>query len=146
MRWLATALAAASLCSCAVGPDFKTPEAPKVTGYLAAPPHQQAGTDAQQGADAQRYVDGMDIPGQWWSLFHSTALNELVEQSIKSNPTLQAAQATLRQANENVAAQRGTLFPAVQGEYDFSRNRDPTGTLQPALNSGVPIYNLHTAQ
>ena len=132
--------AAAVLCSCAVGPNFKTPDAPKVTGYLAEP------TPPQVGADAQQYVAGMDIPGQWWTLFHSTALNELVQQSLKSNPTLQTAQATLREANENVAAQRGTLFPEVQAGYDFSRNRDPTGTLQPALNSGAPIYNLHTAQ
>jgi NodT family efflux transporter outer membrane factor (OMF) lipoprotein len=140
LRRLAIALAAAVLCSCAVGPNFKTPEAPKVTRYLSEP------APAQVGADAQQYVAGMDIPGQWWTLFHSTALNELVQQSLKSNPTLQAAQATLREANENVAAQRGTLFPEVQAGYDFSRNRDPTGTLQPALNSGAPIYNLHTAQ
>ena len=141
LRRLAIALAAAVLCSCAVGPNFKTPEPPKVTGYLAEP-----APPPQAGADAQQYVAGMDIPGQWWTLFHSTALNELVQQSLKSNPTLQAAQATLREANENVAAQRGTLFPEVQAGYDFSRNRDPTGTLQPALNSGAPIYNLHTAQ
>lgn len=140
LRHLAIALAAAVLCSCAVGPNFKTPEAPKVTSYLAEP------APPQVGADAQQYVAGMDIPGQWWTLFHSTALNELVQQSLKNNPTLQAAQATLREANENVAAQRGTLFPEVQAGYDFSRNRDPTGTLQPALNSGAPIYNLHTAQ
>jgi len=89
----------------AVGPNFKTPDAPKVTGYLAEPAPPQAGTDAQH------YVAGMDIHGQWWTLFHSTALNELVQQSLKSNPTLQAAQATLREANENVAAQRGTLSP-----------------------------------
>jgi NodT family efflux transporter outer membrane factor (OMF) lipoprotein len=52
----------------------------------------------------------------------------------------------LRQANETVSAQKGSYFPSVQAEYDFSRNRDPTGTLQPTLNSGAPIYNLHTTQ
>jgi NodT family efflux transporter outer membrane factor (OMF) lipoprotein len=138
-RLLLTVLVAA-LCSCAVGPNFKKPDAPQVVDYLAQPLPEQA------GADAQKYVAGQDIPGQWWTLFHSPALDELVQQSLKSNPTLQAAQATLRQANENVAAQKGAFFPRVQAEYDFSRNRDPTGTLQPALNSGVPVYNLHTAQ
>jgi NodT family efflux transporter outer membrane factor (OMF) lipoprotein len=141
--WLAFGLAgliAAALCSCAVGPNFKPPEAPKVAGYSAE------ALPAQQGTDAQTYVSGQDIPGQWWTLFHSPALDELIQQSLQSNPTLQAAQASLRQANETTAAQRGSFFPQVQGEYDFSRNRDPTGTLQPALNSGVPVYNLHTAQ
>jgi NodT family efflux transporter outer membrane factor (OMF) lipoprotein len=140
MRRPLLALAAASLCSCAVGPNFKAPQAPKVSAYLSEP------LAPQTGADAQQYVSGKDIPGQWWTLFHSPALDELVQQSLKSNPTLQAAQATLRQANENVAAQRGNYFPQVQASYEFSRNRDAIGTLQPTLNSGAPIYNLHTAQ
>src|SRR3984957_1557095 len=140
MRRLLFTIVAAALCSCAVGPNFKKPDAPPVKDYLAQPPPQQI------GADAQKYVAGQDIPGQWWTLFHSPALDELVQQSLESNPTLQAAQATLRQANESVAAQKGTFFPQVQAGYDFSRNRDPTGTLQPALNSGAPVYNLHTAQ
>ena len=140
MRRLLLTVAVAALCSCAVGPNFKKPDAPPVKEYLAQPLPEQI------GADAQTYVAGQDIPGQWWTLFHSPALDELVQQSLKGNPTLQAAQATLRQANENVAAQKGAFFPKVQAEYDFSRNRDPTGTLQPALNSGAPIYDLHTAQ
>ena len=140
MRRLPLTVVVAALCSCAVGPDFKKPDAPPVKDYLTQPPPEQT------GADAQKYVAGQDIPGQWWTLFQSPALDELVQQSLKNNPTLQAAQATLRQANENVAAQKGAFFPKVQAEYDFSRNRDPTGTLQPALNSGAPVYNLHTAQ
>ena len=134
------ALGAATLCGCAVGPNFKRPDAPQVTGYSAESP------PAQTGTDAQRLLSGADIPAQWWTLFHSPALDELIQQSLESNPTLQAAQATLRQANETVAAQKGSYFPQVQAEYDFTRNRDPTGTLQPALNSGAPVYNLHTAQ
>jgi len=134
------ALTTAVLCSCAVGPDFKRPEPPKVTGYSAAP------LPVQTGTDAQKVVSGQDIPAQWWTLFRSPALDELIQQSLESNPTLQSAQASLRQANENVAAQKGSLFPQAQAEYDFTRNRDAIGTLQPALNSGAAIYSLHTAQ
>jgi hypothetical protein len=47
-------------------------------------------------------VQGLDIPGQWWTLFHSEALNSLIEQALKNNPTLPAAQAALSQAWENV--------------------------------------------
>jgi NodT family efflux transporter outer membrane factor (OMF) lipoprotein len=139
-RRFSAALGALWLCGCAVGPDFKPPEAPKVTGYLPAalPP--------QTGTDAQKYVAAMDIPGQWWTLFHSQALNELIQQALANNPTLKAAQASLRQANENLAAQRGSYYPSAQASYDFSRNRDATGTLAPTLNSGTPVYNLHTAQ
>jgi NodT family efflux transporter outer membrane factor (OMF) lipoprotein len=154
MRRALSAAVAALLCSCAVGPNFKTPEAPKVTGYLpegsqtpvAGGAVKSTTGEAGSEAEAQRYVTGMDIPGQWWALFHSQALDALVQQALKSNPTLQGAQAALRQANEEVAAQRGTYFPAVQADYAFSRQRNPTGTLQPTLNSGMPLFNLHTAQ
>jgi NodT family efflux transporter outer membrane factor (OMF) lipoprotein len=141
MTRLSLALATATLlCGCAVGPDFKTPEAPKVTDYLPEP------LPAQTGPDAQKYVMQKDIPGDWWMLFHSQALDELIQQALASNPTLKAAQASLREANENVAVQRGSLFPSVQASYEYSRNRDATGTLQPTLNSGATVYNLHTAQ
>ncbi len=139
-RALLLALAVGALPGCALGPDFKPPAAPKVSGYTVEP------LPPQSGEDAQKYVSGMDIPGQWWSLFRSSALNDLVQQSLRRNPTLQAAQATLRQANENVAAQRGSYFPAADASYALSRNRDATGTLQPVLNSGAPVYSLHTAQ
>jgi NodT family efflux transporter outer membrane factor (OMF) lipoprotein len=137
--WL-TLAGAALLNGCAVGPSFKTPEPPDVNSYLPEP------LPTQSGQDAQRYVSEVDLPGQWWSLFRSPALNELIQQSLAHNPTLQQAQATLRQANETAAAQRGALFPSVQASYEFSRNRDATGTLQPTLTSGTPVYNLHTAQ
>lgn len=160
MRRALLAAAAVLLASCAVGPDFKRPDAPKVPGYLpqSMPPQtaQEASQTAAQpgartpperaGSEVQRYVAGMDIPGQWWTLFHSQALDELVQQALKSNPTLQGAQAALREANENAAAQRGTYLPSVQANYAFSRQRNATGTLAPTLNSGTPLYNLHTAQ
>jgi NodT family efflux transporter outer membrane factor (OMF) lipoprotein len=134
------ALGTAALCACSVGPNFKRPQAPQVSGYTAEP------LPAQAGTDPQRFVSGQDIPAQWWTAFHSPALDELIQQSLKGNPTLQAAQASLREANENVAARKGSYFPQVQAEYDFSRHRDANGTLQPALNSGAPVYTLHTAQ
>jgi multidrug efflux pump subunit AcrB len=62
------------------------------------------------GGDAQRFVAGLDIQGQWWTLFQSASLNELIEHGLKNNPTLQSAQASLREANENVAAARGSFF------------------------------------
>jgi NodT family efflux transporter outer membrane factor (OMF) lipoprotein len=154
MRRALSAAAAALLCSCAVGPNFKTPEAPKVTGYLpeasqtavAAGAVKSPAAEAGREAEAQRYVTGMDIPGDWWALFHSQALDALVQQALKSNPTLQGAQAALRQANEEVAAQRGNYLPTVQANYAFSRQKNATGTLAPTLNSGTPLFNLHTAQ
>jgi NodT family efflux transporter outer membrane factor (OMF) lipoprotein len=111
------------LSSCAVGPDFFAPKAPAVSGYT---PEKQAAATASTdvaGGEAQRFVMGKDIPGQWWTLFHSPALNELIVEALKSNPTLDAAQASLRQAQENVAAQRGVLFPSLSASLSTTRQK-----------------------
>jgi outer membrane protein TolC len=54
------------------------------------------------GGETQHFVQGLDIPGHWWTLFHSEALNNLIEQALKNNPTLPAARAAQGQAWENV--------------------------------------------
>ena len=87
----------------------------------------------------------MDIPQQWWTLFKSLPLNALIEKSLKANPTIDAAKAALRQARENVYAQKGFYYPTVQGGYSASRTQD-SGTISPVLSSGLEPYSLHTAQ
>lgn len=139
------AAAACFLSGCSVGPNFKSPSPPPVTGYAKQPLPSQVGSQAAH-AEVQKLVTGMDIPGQWWTVFHSTALNELVQEALQKNPTVAAAQAALRAANETTAAQRGTYFPSVQADYAFSRQRNAVGTLSPTLSSGASIFNLHTAQ
>jgi NodT family efflux transporter outer membrane factor (OMF) lipoprotein len=142
----ATLAAMALLCSCAVGPNFKAPAAPEEAGYAPQALPQKIQAEGLPEAEAQRLVTGMDIPGQWWTLFRSPALDELVRQALMNNPTVRVAQAALRQANEAAAAQRGAYYPNVQANYSFNRQREATGTLSPTLSSGASIFNLHTAQ
>ena len=132
--------------SCAVGPDFKQPDPPAVTGYTRDQlPLQTASVSAQHGS-AQRLVSDMDIPAQWWRVFHSEPLNQLIEQSIAANPNITAARAALRQAQENAAAQRGFYYPSVAAEFSASRNLTPTASLSPASAAGNPYYSLITPQ
>src|ERR1700722_7178822 len=91
-RWarMAQVVALAALVAgCAVGPDFHPPAAPSAQGYTPEPisPH-TAAADISGGA-AQNFVKGLDIPGQWWTLFHSDRLNGLIVQSLNANPSLQ---------------------------------------------------------
>jgi NodT family efflux transporter outer membrane factor (OMF) lipoprotein len=148
VRSLCTAavLGALVLAGCAVGPNFEQPAAPAVKDYLPEPLPQQTESAPGQAGDAQRFVAGMDVPAQWWTLFQSPDLNELIQQALANNPTIQGAQAALREANENYYAQRGTLLPSLEANYSFNRQRNATGTLAPTLSSGQEIFNLHTAQ
>ncbi|MDE0856002.1 MAG: efflux transporter outer membrane subunit, partial [Nevskia sp.] len=117
-------------------------------GYGSAP--QQGQTAAAEGRDgqAQRYVAGMDIPQQWWQLFQSPKLSGLVEQALKANPNLDAAQAALRQEHELYLAQRATFFPLVQGGLATTRAKNPTESLANPTNlpQANPYYSLYTAQ
>ncbi|MEO7148405.1 MAG: hypothetical protein ABIY40_00450 [Rhodanobacteraceae bacterium] len=51
-----------SIAGCAVGPNFKKPAAPAVSGYTATPLTATVSTDVA-GGDAQRFAPGADISG-----------------------------------------------------------------------------------
>src|SRR6516162_4788744 len=139
-------IASLLLTGCAVGPDFDRPTAPDVTEYTATPLVQETASADVAGGEAQRFVQDLDIPGQWWTLFHSTGLNTLVQEAVKNNPTLPAAEAALRQAWENVYTAQGAFFPTAVVSYSPSRNKTATGVTFTAASSGPPFFTLHTAQ
>lgn len=90
--------------SCTLGPDFTRPASPEVKNYTEH-------AEAEQTVKALKL--GKELPGQWWTLFHSKPLTALIEQAIKHNPDLQSAHATLVQAQENALSKQGSLWPAL---------------------------------
>lgn len=134
------------LAGCAVGPDFKKPAAPDVGGYTAHPLSTTASSANVAGGEAQRFDKGGDIPGDWWTLFHSRQLNALIEQSLASNHDLKAAQAALAVARENTLAGRGAYYPSVTAGFSASRQQDPPGALAPVPSNNAFLYNLFTPQ
>lgn len=142
---LGLSILVALIAGCAVGPDFKRPAEPTVKSYTRQSFPNQTAATALPGGEAQKFLDGKDISYQWWTLYQSPQLNALVEQSLKVNPTIQAAQAALRQAHELVYAQQGFYYPTVQANVSPSRQRN-SATISPTLSSGNTVFNLYTAQ
>jgi NodT family efflux transporter outer membrane factor (OMF) lipoprotein len=130
---------------CAVGPNFKKPAAPNVPGYTPTPLATTSSTPNVPAGEAQRFVDGRDIPGEWWTLFHSQPLNDLIERSLKANPGLKAAQAALLVARENVLAQRGAYYPSVAGGFSATRAKS-SSNLSAVTNTPALNYSLYTPQ
>ena len=130
---------------CVVGPKFKKPAPPDVGGYTPTPISTTNSTAIVAAGEAQHIVEGRDIPGEWWALFHSKPLNDLIERSLKANPDLKAAQAALIVARENVLAQRGFYYPSVTGGFSVTRARTAQD-LSPALNANIQNYSLYTPQ
>ncbi len=151
------------LSGCAAGPDFHRPAAPSSSSYSPQPLIRQ--TPSADTSQAQTFLISGDIPHDWWTLFQSTRLNSLIERAIKANPSIEAAQASLRQAQENVVAQQGFFYPTVGVSYSPMRNKlagnnggsspgiQGNGTLiQTYANpagpkyNGPAYYNFHVAQ
>ena len=130
---------------CAVGPNFKKPAPPTVSAYTPTPIVTTSSTANVSGGEAQQLIEGRDIPGEWWTLFHSTPLNDLIEGSLKANPNLKAAQAALLVARENVLAQRGAYFPNLAGAFSASHSKT-SEDVSPFTASGDLYYSLYTPQ
>src|SRR3984885_9239303 len=144
----AAAACVTCLCACAVGPNFKRPAPPAATGYGSASVQGETAATSGTGGDAQRFVGDEDISAQWWTLFQSASLNRLVEQALKDNPNISAAQSALREADELYFAQRATLIPSVQGSFSATRAKNAVETIAnpTSLPQVNPYYNLYTAQ
>ena len=111
-----------ALCaSCAVGPHYHKPEAPANASYSPAPLPEVSTAAEVHGGEAQHLISDRDIPFEWWQLFQSPVLNELVERAFRANPTVTAAQAALAQAQELVRAQRGFYYPSVGAGFQAER-------------------------
>ncbi|MGB7542053.1 MAG: efflux transporter outer membrane subunit [Burkholderiales bacterium] len=143
-RSAAVAGIAATVSACAVGPDFRSPEIPAASGYTgtALPPQTEAAP--VRGGDAQRFEPGAEISARWWQLFRSPDLDKLIRTALSDNPSLDSAQAALRQAEENLNAQTSVLYPSVDASLAAKRQR----TVGAAF--GLPsipgnVFNLYNA-
>jgi NodT family efflux transporter outer membrane factor (OMF) lipoprotein len=133
------------LAGCAVGPDFKRPATPNVESYTPQSLPGQTASIEIKGGEAQRFVHDMDIPGQWWTLFRSKPLNDLIEQALKANPDIEAAQAALREAWEYVYAQQGAFYPSIEANFNPTRQKISDALTSPLANNSNQ-FSLHTAQ
>lgn len=145
MRLIAGLVAGLSLTGCAaVGPNFNAPAAPGVATYNQ---HVAAKTDAAPDValgSAQQFVAGQAVPSAWWQSFYSDKLDALVEQALSASPSLAAAQATLRQAQQTYAAQAGsTRYPVVSAKLGAQKQKTNNSGI--GMAGGERIYELYNA-
>jgi NodT family efflux transporter outer membrane factor (OMF) lipoprotein len=148
MKQLKAAVSVLALCAlagCAVGPDFKQPDAPqaaRITNQLL--PAQTAPARAN-GGNSQVFVAQGAVPADWWTLFNSPVLNGLVRDALAANSDLAAARAALRVANANAAVERAAFFPGLSAGFGATRQQT-SGTLSPVLSGPAQTFNLYTPQ
>jgi len=96
-----------------MGPNYVRPPASAPAAYKEA-----AGWKVAQPQD--------DVPrGAWWTIFGDAKLDELESQVDISNQNIQAAEASVRQAQALTQVARAALFPAVNANAFATRSRAP---------------------
>ncbi|MDE8348981.1 MAG: efflux transporter outer membrane subunit [Acidocella sp.] len=133
-----------ALSACEVGPNYHAPAAPLVASLT---PNTLAPSTMVAGGEAQSFVIGGDISGDWWRLFHSPELNALINTALANNPTLQASQQTLLQARENVRAAYGQLVPSLSAGFQAERQQ-PSSASAASFGGGakqISPFTLYNA-
>ncbi len=132
--------AAWALAGCAVGPNFHQPAPPGTPGYLH--PSSDTAPVQAQAQDVQNVSLGAELAGEWWQLFHSAQLNEIVRTAIAASPTLVAANATLAQAREQVTVARGAFLPSVSATANAQRASAGDAVRAPGTGATANLYSI----
>ena len=95
---------------CAVGPNFTRPTAPSAARYTG---DTLRGEHTAAGDSVQHIAFGREIEANWWTLFRSDAIDQIVKQAVEHNRSLVTSMATLAQAQELALAKAGSRYPQV---------------------------------
>lgn len=134
------------LGGCIVGPDYAGPPelgraTPKATFARQAP-----------GADSNE-----PVVAAWWTTMRDPVLDELQQRVLAANPSLEAAQARIRQARASVRQERANLFPTAGAQgtavladlpgivLQSGQGSTPTPTPAPSAqdqDTSLRFYNL----
>ena len=111
---LAMTASAMALSACAVGPNFRSPPAPEPTTKAFVSPIPPSSVSADQP------------PPQWWRLYNDAAIDQLVQDALTHNKSLQAAAANLAEARGALTLARAPLFPTntVNGGAQYGVTSD----------------------
>ena len=101
---------AISLSGCAMIPDLGTPPPMKTVTQLKSDqsfPHQ----------------NGQWPKDDWWKKYGDEQLNGLIDDALKNSPTLNIADARVKQAQAMTQSASGSLFPEVTANASFMRDK-----------------------
>ncbi|MBS0287977.1 MAG: efflux transporter outer membrane subunit [Proteobacteria bacterium] len=134
------------LSGCTVGPQYQRPETPKPSRFTETPLVEKTVSSQGPGGNAQTFYLNSQVPAKWWELFHSPSLTKLINEAFINNPTIGAAKAALKVAQENYRAQAGTyLYPQLDLALGAQREQ-MAGAGFGNENASPSIFNLFNSQ
>jgi multidrug efflux system outer membrane protein len=119
--------ALAVLAGCAVGPDYKRPEATTIPAAYAG------ATNGWKVAQPQ----GQLPKGNWWEIFGDQELSALEAQASAANQQLKVAVAQFAEARATMDVTRAGFFPGISLSGSYTRERVSPNA--PLTTTGLPI-------
>lgn len=123
-------LLALALAGCAVGPDYRRPDAP-----LAATYHNGAALAARVASLPAPSLDA------WWTGFHDTALERIVGRVLEQNLDLSAALARVEQARAAAHMADASLLPSGSLGASVARQHQSLQSPMGRIASNFPGYD-----
>ncbi|MCP3024860.1 efflux transporter outer membrane subunit [Cupriavidus basilensis] len=125
-----TAACALLLGGCAVGPDYKRPDAPSTPAFKEAP-----ADTSQWGTWKPAEPQDASARSNWWAVFSDPALDTLMSQVQVSNQNIKAAEAQYRQALAALQSARAGYFPTLGASAGLSRASGSSGLIGNSQNA-----------
>lgn len=105
-------IALALIPGCTLGPDHQAPQISLPSAWSS--PIAAAATVVQQGA--------------WWQRFQDSKLDGLVVATLKANPDMAKARATLQAARASLVQQQAELWPSIDASASVTRQRSSSSS------------------
>jgi NodT family efflux transporter outer membrane factor (OMF) lipoprotein len=103
----------AGLSACRVGPNYRAPELPK-------------GADAPLVSLDQTLESSAAPPDAWWRLYDDARLDAYIQEALRANQNLAAAEANFSAARAVVSAAKAGRYPTTHVTAGGVYGRDPT--------------------
>ena len=133
IRQLLPALASAALLApgCAVGPDYSQP-----------PPTELP--DSWHVELTRGLAAGESSFQTWWTTLDDPVLTSLIERATRDSLDIRQAMARIEEAAARRGVSVGALFPSIDGNGEFSRNRgsiNESSSVPPARSRVDGLYS-----
>ena len=99
------------LVGCAVGPDFKRPDADAVSWHSTLP-----------------HGGKLETLAEWWQQLNDPLLSDLIADTEKNNPTIDMALAKMNEARANATISGANLYPSLTANASVTNSKMAFGT------------------
>lgn len=140
-RWMAYWICF-GLSGCMLGPNFKGAPPPSENSYSKKKTAMVIPSSGGRHGETQFIKRDLNISKEWWNVFHSKPLDQIIKTALVNNPDLRAAGAALKMAHEDTQIQRAAFFPQAGISYQPSRQLTP-GTYASDLISNAYLYTAN---